>query len=1046
MQHQTIFTEKDLELPLAAYDIQREVSDFEDKKKVIENWIAQIQSGRIDSQKEEALQADFLNRIFGDVLAYDYRNPDKWLLEKELKTPIDGTKTDGGLGYFRMVEGKKDFADVRVAIELKDGRTNLDKKQNRKGDNRTPVAQGFGYASKFGEACKWVIISNFKEIRLYNKELGQTRYESWNITELTNEKHLKRFFLLLHRDRLFWEKSKSPVLHLFEQRQAEEARISKAFYTDYKESRLSLFAHLRTENPDIGELTLFSKAQKLLDRVLFVCFCEDYNIIPYFTFRKLLESIKSNVFDASDDKIYRGVKNLFTSIEKGNPAANINRFNGGLFAPDDTLDNLIIKDKILEPVILLSEYNFATELNVNILGHIFEQSISDIEEIKAQIQGEDFDKEKGKRKKDGIFYTPEYITRYIVEQAVGGWLDDRKTELGEDTLPELSNDDYATIKVTKKGKITANTRIKKHIEFWEKYIEKLRSIKVIDPACGSGAFLNQVFDFLYNEGQTANTELAKLKGGQRDIFDLDKHILSNNIYGVDLNTESVQITKLSLWLKTANKQSELTALDQNIQVGNSLIDDTDIAGDLAFKWEERFKNIFDKGGFDVVVGNPPYGAELAEAVKQHLLNRYETFEYQVNTYVLFYEKGINILNSNGLLGYITPATFTYQYYFGKLRTFLNQFKQIAIVKYAYEVFEDAEIGDSVSWIIQKTNNDKSDIYVQICFNEQDEPIISRFKTYDELLSDDGIYLLNGNSLDVNRFRDAEKLGDIAHIIVGIKPYQRGKGEPKQTAETVKQKIFTSSEKINDTYLPCVIGKDFHRYGFMRDVEMYLSYGKWLAEPRASAPFFDNEKIILRQTADRPLGTIDNQKRINLNNVYNVGLISDKFKLRYLLALLNSKLFKIIYRNTAQEKGRLFAEVKKVYLAKLPIIAADENIQIQFEEKVNMVLNNSEELHKLSTRFLRRLRSNFEQLDKVSKKLNRFWEYDFKTLLAELKKKKVPKLKLSEQDEWEEYFDQYKADIQALKSEIDHTDAEIDRMVYALYGLTDEEIKIVEESV
>jgi len=299
---------------------------------------------------------------------------------------------------------------------------------------------------------------------------------------------------------------------------------------------------------------------------------------------------------------------------------------------------------------------------------------------------------------------------------------------------------------------------------------------------------------------------------------------------------------------------------------------------------------------------------------------------------------------------------------------------------------------------------------------------------------------------VNRFRDAEKLGDIAHIIVGIKPYQRGKGEPKQTAETVKQKIFTSSEKINDTYLPCVIGKDFHRYGFMRDVEMYLSYGKWLAEPRASAPFFDNEKIILRQTSDRPLGTIDNQKRINLNNVYNVGLISDKFKLRYLLALLNSKLFKIIYRNTAQEKGRLFAEVKKVYLAKLPIIAADENIQIQFEEKVNMVLNNSEELHKLSTRFLRRLRSNFEQLDKVSKKLNRFWEYDFKTLLAELKKKKVPKLKLSEQDEWEEYFDQYKADIQALKSEIDHTDAEIDRMVYALYGLTDEEIKIVEESV
>ncbi len=115
---------------------------------------------------------------------------------------------------------------------------------------------------------------------------------------------------------------------------------------------------------------------------------------------------------------------------------------------------------------------------------------------------------------------------------------------------------------------------------------------MLDPACGSGAFLNQAFNFLYAEGQKVNDTLALLKGWQHELFELDKHILTNNLYGVDINQESVEITKLSLWLKTANKYSELTALDNNIKCGNSLIDDPAVAGEKAFDWEKEFPVVF----------------------------------------------------------------------------------------------------------------------------------------------------------------------------------------------------------------------------------------------------------------------------------------------------------------------------------------------------------------------------------------------------------------------------------------------------------------------
>ena len=608
-----LFAPASLPAPLTAYYPTQALPDFAARLEKLRSWQQRIASGYVGSQKEEALQAEFLTLVFGQVLGYEYERPDYRQLLLEKKTNVDGTKPDGALGDF-AADGKGALGGpVRAVVELKDARTSLDAKQRlgTKGRAETPVEQAFSYPSKMGASCRWVLVSNFVELRLYAAN-DQTRAEVFRLDTLPDQPdQLRRFFALLAAGQLLPlpGQADAPLDLALRQRQEQEARISKEFYRDYRAARRALLDHLIEQNPAVEPLALLGHTQKLLDRVIFVCFCEDKAIIPRHTFRRLLDNVRSNVFDRADDKVYRSVRGLFESIDLGNPAANINRFNGGLFAPDAALDALTIKDRTLEPVISLERYDFASELNVNILGHIFEQSLADLEAERARLLGQAPPAAKaGKRKQDGIFYTPDYITRYIVRQAVGGWLRERRQEAGLDALPPLTEADRATIGVsqTTKRRLAPAPRVQQHLAAWEAYGQRLRAVRVLDPACGSGAFLNEAFGYLLREGEVVNEALAELRAGQRELFDLDRHILQHNLYGVDLNPESVQITRLSLWLQTANPGRPLTSLDHSIRCGNSLIADPTVAGDRAFDWPTAFPEVFEAGGFDVVVGNPPY--------------------------------------------------------------------------------------------------------------------------------------------------------------------------------------------------------------------------------------------------------------------------------------------------------------------------------------------------------------------------------------------------------------------------------------------------------
>jgi len=480
------------------------------------------------------------------------------------------------------------------------------------------------------------------------------------------------------------------------------------------------------------------------------------------------------------------------------------------------------------------------------------------------------------RKKKGIFYSPNFITKFIVSFIFENYL-----------------------------------KLFKDYKF-----EAYKNLKIIDISCGTGVFLLETFDYLLDfytkKFPNKNTETIK------------NHIIEHNLYGIDLDKNAVDICK-NLLLERSNFWS------QNIYIGNSLISDSQI-DERAFDW-----TIF-SFDFDIIVGNPPYGAYLSPEHTEYIKKNYQSAEYQINTYIIFYEKALSLLKTKGFLGYITPNTFTYQNYFKKIRTIFSKYSIECIKKHQYQVFPDANIGDTVSWIMRKMPQNEY-LKLKVLDNlADDEKMEMKLVKYTDFIKLDGTYDFEATKLKID-FSDCKNLGELVEsIVMGVKAYQEGKGNPKQNREVVENKPFTSDFQENDTFLQCVNGKDFHKYNFLQIPKMFLSYGEWLAEARFNAPFFESEKIIVRQTADSLICHLDTKKYINLNNVYNIAKPKPEILLKYILAILNSSLMNYIYQNIAQEKGKLFAEVKKVYLEKLPIKLISLDKQIWFVEKVSQILD------------------------------------------------------------------------------------------------------------
>jgi type I restriction-modification system DNA methylase subunit len=832
-----------------------------------------------------------------------------------------------------------------------------------------------------------------------------------------------------------------------------------------------LWQDLVKNNAKHDKLLLYKKSQKLLDRFLFILFSEDKGLLPP---NSIVEIVKQweKLKDMDEYRpLYDRFKKYFNYMNEGHKGKEheIFAYNGGLFLPDELLDAIVISDVVLNKhIVKLAGYDFASEVDVNILGHIFEHSLAEIEAVTAELEGKEIDKSKTKRKKDGIFYTPKYITKYIVENTVGKLCTEKKTEL------EIIEDEF-----TKERKNRKKETLKKLDSKLKQYREWLLQITICDPACGSGAFLNQALDFLIKEHTYIDELQAKLLGSSFVFPDVENHILENNLYGVDINEESIEIARLSLWLRTAHKGRKLTTLSSNIKCGNSLIDDVTIAGEKAFDWKTIFPEVFAKGGFDVVIGNPPYvRQELVKEFSNYLSENYKVFSGKADLYTFFYERAIDITKTKGIIAFISSGKFFEASYGKPLTAFLSKNVKFEVVIN----FDDLEVFEGISaypliFIGHKINYD-ADYKFKYCFVPSIEfnslsEVINILPMQEIFISDfiendyqfysrevaklfkttkkNSYYLNDLQCLPLVGIKTGYNEGFICKVVKNdfVKPYIFGKDIKKYNTPESENEIVFPYTKKNDEYvllkeeelgkLKIILETEKEKLQSRAIIKDGVKNGTktWYEYQQINKKLdFEKEYIVYPNVS---LGTNFTLSKGNIIDMTGFIIPSND---KFLLALLNSKLTEYLMRRTAITRRGGYQEYKVQYLEKIPIKKVDARTKQMFSVKVDSIMQRTSTLQNIQGQFINLLKSK-SSLEKLSNKLLEWHDLEFKDFLSELKKVKI-KLSLADEAEWMKYFNEQKQKAHALKKEIEDTDNEINLMVYKLYDLSPEEIKIVEE--
>jgi len=780
------------------------------------------------------------------------------------------------------------------------------------------------------------------------------------------------------------------------------AEVDKAFLEEIESWRVLLAHNLALRNKTITTDELNFAVQSIIDRIVFLRICEDRGIEEYGQLMAL----------QNGTQIYGRLFEIFKKADE--------RYNSGLFhfqqehnraeIPDELTPSLILDDKPLKTMISNlyypeSPYEFSV-LPPEILGQVYEQFLGKVIRLTPKHRAKVEDKPEV-RKAGGVFYTPTYIVDYIIRN---------------------------TLETALNGKNP----------------NSVAKLKILDPACGSGSFLINAYQHLLGwhrnwyekDGPAKWTKkrqprIYKSPSGEWKLTTSErKRILLNNIYGVDIDPQAVEVTKLSLLLKVLEEETEQTLnmqlrlfreralpdLGENIKCGNSLVapdfyqqeqtsilSEEELFGINAFDWQNEFPNIF-KGnnpGFNIVIGNPPYGADFDEVSKEYIRKRFKNQSYQLDSYLVFLELAINeLLKRNGLFGMIIPNPWLTNLLQKDIRRFIVRNTRILeIVHFLFAVFPKGTV-DTEIVLLQKANPNKWQSLVTIVQSRQAfinipkgdgiKQINHEQKKWIDLDGDViNIFLLPLEESLAERCSEiGEPLSSLCKINVGIKPYQTGKGKPPQTKDIVENRIYDSDYPRDSSYRQYLRGKDISRYTINPLKERYIKFGPWLAEPRPAADFDASIKIFMRQTGDSLVAAIDTEGLLCLNNMHVLVPKKSLPSPYYLLGLINSNLLNWYYHTLNPEVGEALAEVKKTNVARLPIYRIDTSVPADRKRHDQIV--------KL-----------VEQIVSLNRKLISAKTPDYKT---------------------------------RLQRQINTVDRRLNKLVYELYDLTEKEIVFIEEQL
>lgn len=939
-------------------------------RSLVEKFEREKAAGNIYDYNEEEAKKGFIEPLL-EALG--------WATRKRSEVSLEHRASGGRVDYALKIEGiPKIFVEAKPPKkELKDPKL---------------IGQAINYGYNRGD-ISWVLLTDFEEFRLFDVTVKPTarNLERGLKLDLTYEQYLTEFddLWVLSRDGV----AKGEIDHLLLTKPKERIQVNRAFLEDLKRWRERLAKDIYKHNPAISAELLREATQRLLDRVIFIRSCEDRKIVAERQLRDLVSERREDI-GFGFMPILNGI------FDRYNRA-----FNSDLFSPDEELRRLKIDFRTLKEIILQTYDPYLFDvLPVEILGNIYEQYLGYT--IRLTDKRVKYDLKPEVRKAGGVYYTPEYVVDYIVENTVGRLLRELKPR-------------------------------------------QAQKIRILDPACGSGSFLIRAYKELEDYYQRLKIEKyerrrkarekafrhqvpvpfsrdEEVAEGRRLTLPEKRQIVLNHIFGVDIDEQAVEVTRLSLMLKMLEGEmgmgpgrAMLPMLDHNIQCGNSLISGgvlelkkffgDDWPKTKPFDWDERFKKIMDDRGFDVVVGNPPYGDLLNDREKEFLRAVGFTAGGRNNdVFRFFVERSLGVLGESGLVGMILPNAYLTGSKYRNFRDCVVRNAQIvSLVNFGtMKVFPQGVFNSIL--ILRKVRDTKrrDSSKIHFIWDVKEQTLLGG--EYSERTVSQSLFVGNDwvplDSLTAKLMSSSSCI-PLAALCdskdAGINYQRIGVGWMSRTKSKLSERILYEGKRQHKFDIPYIKGTDIHRYQlrqeFLNKRWLRHNYQSFIGEDEVVAfnvEFFTApEKIVTRQTADSVIGTIDTGQLYTGRSLHCTTLREDSVvSLKYVLGVLNSKLITHIYQQITREKGRAQAQVKLNKLRRLPIR------KIDFDSPVE-----------------RKMHDDLVALVDIMLDLN----------------KKVQKARGSRKA--------------LLQRQIEKTDREIDQLVYRLYGLTKEEIKIIEFS-